>query len=515
MKIFTLSCNNFCKRLNPVLSYSKSSIFKYNKTCLKRFSNFNSYKKPFDFFRRIENSDSKELFDISKELIQNEENLNDYELWTEILNKYNNLLCDKKLTSSDTLSLLQIIKYVKLNSLKEVSSSNNNNNNSNKLYENFNKINQPKFNDNFKNDFAVSLFSFLKSNLSLNVVKELLKEKHNNNIDNSNSNSQEEEEELEELIQAYELIIENLEKKILNDFELNKHYLNSAIILILESFSGYGTNRLYESLLSQIIKNNNNNNKLSFKEILKFLEFFPKDIYMNKVKNKEFNQIDHFDYLELKEESKFKENFESFKEDILKEISKNIKILNENEFLDLWDLILKYENYDKEIISNFLNSFDFRISKNQITKEFYLKFLETLAYFTKNADCSSINFDLIYQSIHFSFIKKYLNSFNMKEIATLFWMFYNFKILNSEKIKQFESVIEEYLLSFINEHNTTFKNGLENTNFVNIHDKYQLEIYDLKAILFFMKDVNYKNASLKENILSVVKMIETAEKEEK
>lgn len=244
---------------------------------------------------------------------------------------------------------------------------------------------------------------------------------------------------------------------------------------------------------------------LILREIDTLLKYFPNDLLTGS--NQMKNDVSYED-LEMKENKKvIFTNLDEFFNVISDTIAKNLSTVDDERFLSLWKGILNSKFSDVNLIGTFLSNFDLRISKSEKSKEFYLEFLQNLAYHAKDNKPQSIDFDLVYKSVYDSFIKRHLHSFNIKEFATILWILYHFKILNKEKIVLMEEPIKEILLSYINDPKNMSSTKIYETRSY-VFDNYQIEPYDVKAIQFFINSIEAYKGPLNDVINTTLKCMQ-------
>jgi hypothetical protein len=443
----------------------------------------------------INNSTLEQLIMILKSLVRSK-NTN-FNTWYLVINKFNEFLCNHEVSKADVIQFLEILNFFqpKILEKKSVKSDLTDVHSkvafSKKHEEEYFYLSRPR-------DPLLQFALFLKKNMKPRLILDMLKDSYTEEKSSSKFENRENiDEGLDDLLGIYDVLFRNIEMKILDDIRNGRaSYDYSDCIKIIQSFSraSEGTNLLYEVLMRKIAKHAD---KYSLEEVEIIINYMPHDLFNNPE-----GRESEIEYLERNVDSeadkqKFVENgrteeITNFYKIIFDKLTTNLQFINDDKFITILQGILKIKFIDGEIVSSFLNNFDFRINKDEKPKKFFFDFLQLLAYFFKLEENKELlkllNMEILYSSVFNPCIKKYLNSFEFKEIATLFWIFFHLEILTVDKIKIFEQVISESLKAYINDPKEKIDSmGYETPN--RYYDNYGIDPYDLQAINFFISSV--------------------------
>jgi hypothetical protein len=450
----------------------------------------------------IQSATLEQLILILKSMVKNK-NTN-FDTWYKAINKFNDYLCNHQASKADVIEFLEVLNFFQPKILekktvaKEFTQIGSEVAFSSKHEEEYNKLMAPK-------DVLLQFALFLKKNFKPRLLLEVVKESYNDSTKKF-ENRENIDEGLDDLLGMYDVLFRNIEMKTIDDIKNGRaSYTYQDCLRLIACFSraSEGTNLLYEVLMRKISKHAD---KLEMPEIEIIINYLPHDLYNNKEIQK-----DDFKYME-KETNEKKQDEEKYPETgrtpeisqfykiILEKISNNVTNLNDEKFINFFQGILKIKFVDVDTISSFLNSFDLRVNKNEKDKKFFFDFLQLMAYFLKQEEnkkfLSNFDMELLFKSIQDPFIKKYMGSFDLKEIATIFWVCYHLGIINVEKIKIFENTIKNILTGYINDPKSKIDSmGYE--SHIRYYNNYGIEPYDLESLNFFIRtEKNYKGELL-------------------
>lgn len=483
----------------------KEDVFDKRDIIDKEFSKYDTNQYFTNFTdESIQSATLEQLILILKSMVKNK-NTN-FDTWYKAIHKFNDFLCNHQASKADVIEFLEVLNFFQPKILekktvaKEFTQIGSEVAFSSKHEEEYNRLMAPK-------DVLLQFALFLKKNFKPRLLLEVVKESYNDSTKKF-ENHENIDEGLEDLLGIYDVLFRNIEMKTIDDIKNGRaSYTYHDCLRLITCFSraSEGTNLLYEVLMRKISKHAD---KLELPEIEVIINYLPHDLYNNKESPK-----DDFKFMEKEmniknpnqDEDKFSETgrtieISQFYKSILEKISNNVANLNDEKFINFFQGILKIKFVDVDTISSFLSNFDLRVNKNEKEKKFFFDFLQLLAYFVKQEENKKIlnNFDmeLLFKSIHEPFIKKYMGSFDMKEIATIFWICFHLGIINHEKIKIFENAIKNILTGYINDPKSKIDSmGYE--SHMRYYNNYAIEPYDLESLNFFINtEKNYKGELL-------------------
>jgi len=407
----------------------------------------------------------------------------DPDIWFRVLNKLNDFLCEQYLSKSDIIEFLKALNHFqpkvleKSNNLDRGLKEDSTNLFTKEHEEEYLRLRTP-------GDFFTQFTLFLKKHLKTQVIKHVLDEAV------KMPNAKEATENWDDLLGVYDILFENFEKKVIDDIKNGRaDYTHSDCIKLIQCFSRAetGTNLLYEVLMRKVAKFTD---QLTIEEIEILLNYLPHDLY-----NEDGFTVN--ESFEDKVGDKYVENGKTFEIDVFYKqifaiLSYEIVNANDDLFINLWQGILKIKFVNISVINLFLKNFEARIKKAEKEQKFFFDFLQIFAYFIKNKEeyIEILEFQKLYNLLEEHFLKKYINRFSLKEIATIFWIFYHFKIVDKKVIDLFNPSIKNILLSYINDPKAKIESMGYESN-LRYYDNYNIERHDLEALNYFIKNSNY------------------------
>jgi hypothetical protein len=444
----------------------------------------------------LENITLDQLLAYMKQLTQQDNK--DYDTWYKCLQRFNEFLCDHQISKNDILALLSILDYLQPKVLERktipdsVTRVTSQLAISQKHEEEYLRIRAPK-------DTMVKFALFLKKSFGSNLHKYLNtspdKGEYRENIN----------EDLNDLIGVYDIVFTNIEKKIIDDISNGRvQYSHNDCVELIKSFSRntHGTNMFFEVLMRKIAKHAS---ELTLPEIEILLNYLPHDLFNNEESEAKDREV-------IEKGRTF--DITQFYKIVFGNVLRDLDKIDSKIFLGLWQGILRIKFIDIDVVNAFLTSFEKRIVANagdKIDKKFFFDFLQIFAYFAKieenEATTNQIDFELVFRIVREPFINKNLENFDLKEITTIFWIFYHFRILDNEKVKIFETKIRNNLLSYLNDPKSNIDTmGYETHK--RYYDQHNLEPYDIEALNFFISKVKDYKGDLLNILKRVLKSIE-------
>ena len=429
----------------------------------------------------IENCSVRDLIEIAKILIETENK--NFETWFNVLNKFNSLICEHCVSKDECIEFIQILNHFQPKVLeKKLPPKNNHTGTINLLSK---RHEEEYFRARKPRDILFGFTLFLKQNLKSNVIRNLIEETVKfPNQEGTNTD-------IEDIINSYNILFDNIELKVIEDIRNGRaDYTVLDCINLVQSFSRAeeGTNMLYETLMRKV-SNHTKDLKLSQIEIL--MNYLPHDLY-----NEDANVVE--EDIKNRKDEKFVELGKTFKidqfyNDCFLIICNNIGNCNDKLFINLWQGVIKTNFVSIETINTFLIQFEYRIVKDEKEKMFFFEFLQIFAYFIKAfpSKLESFEIPVLFKAIEDVFINKYKQSFNLKQISTIFWIFHHLQFVDKKFVERFENEIKKILLSYINDPKLKIENmGYESSK--RYYDIYEIEKYDLEALYYFIKSSDYK-----------------------
>ena len=434
-----------------------------------------------------------DILDLISKLLRAENQ--DMDIWYKTLNQFNELLCTHRISKKDILNFLELVNFFKPKILekkilpKDVTQIGSENLLSKRHEEEYFKLTTPK-------DLFGQFALHIKKNLNTNVLSKLLdvrdKFKNRENLD----------ENIDDLLGLYTTLFKNIENKIIDDIRNGRvDYTYGDTVTLIKSFScaQEGTNMFYELLMRKIVKNLN---ELNLEEIEIILNYLPHELY----NNKEFQVDTEEKYVEVGRTKSVSEFYNNVYDRVIQNIDKSSDEL----FLNLFQGCLKVKFVDIDVIGAFLLNFDSRILNGEKNKKFVFDFLQILTYFIRNdieeKFVGLLDFDIIWKSIYEPFIARNFESFNFKEITTIFWVMFHFKGISLERIKFFETLIKKILLGYVNDPKSKIDTMGYETH-LRYYDNYNIDPYDVEALKFFIEENKEYKGELKGLLGKVLKCI--------
>lgn len=543
------------KNVKLCKKFSSTNSNNFNSTNNEIFDNVNNFKNNYNndintqktstntkvIIDSIENSATynqfKEHFLIKFEIYKNDPIPEQIEFWSHSLKFVSNLIADKSINKDEILNFLAYLnfyqpKHVKRIVLEEILQnpyySKTLNDAHQKEYFNLNKSNNPfiEWTLQLKDMF----FSFKNQILKETMDKE---QKKIINLEMS----------VNDLQEIYRIFFENVERKVIDDLRYGRtQYSFDDCILIIHAFgiAKEGTNLLYEVLMRKIskrfleeiivkeefssqdkdtnfyqnskeIKIFNDEKDLKTKvELIEILtNFLPHDLYneqlqqINESQNPNEFHMGRDSHDQNFIEEGITEEVNIFYNNLYKVIKLILPHLNTEQILNISQGALRIRNIDNELVKSILaevlNKISNSKSEEMITKEDIFKFIEIITYYIKRENkYEQFISDIIgnLPIIEKYFIEKYKSTFNMKEIATIFWFYFHIEMIDENLIISFHHRIDELLNNFV----TSLKKYIDNNEY-NFDDNYKnsksnislhkIDRYDIEAMIYFCNDFSH------------------------
>ena len=530
--MFNSLTNNYKLYFTSNKNSSKFQInsFNLNKT-KNNFHLFHPQKKTFTvnldyIISNIRNSHTFEdfmtIFESIVGTISNESIPNQIKYWLQAIETANTFLCNKVLFKEDIFKFLGCLNNFQPKTIK-------------KTYVQDKIIRNPHYSESFSNNHLKQYYKMkrprdfiFQSALNIKEAFTRIKKAY---LENNLVVDEEEDttlhKSINDLMEIYVVFFNNIEKKIIDDIYYGRTEISiEDCCFLIQAFgiATEGSNLFYEVLMRKISKNFNNflnlaevNLKVEIIQIL--VNYIPHEIFSLHKSG-------------VLDES-LKETFieEGLTEQILLfydilfgfiiDNCNNQQIFNNSVYLNLIQGLLRIDMISKNIVKQIFTGFidrvlqnkekegekekDIEENKNEISKEMFFNYIEIITYFTRlEANYDEFS-DLIKSQInileHF-FIDKYVSNFNMKEIATIFWFYHNFNLIDEKLINKFDERIHSLLnlalieienLDRIHQKEMNWKNRdkLSNKIFYGENKDHKIDNYDLEAILFFASKFSY------------------------
>lgn len=356
---------------------------------------------------------------------------------------------------------------------------------------------------------------------------------------------------INDISEIYHVFFQNVEKKFIDDVYYGRtEYSFEDCAYLIQAFglAKEGTNMFYEVLMRKISKNfeaflASDLHDVSFKKqmIQIIINYLPHELY----------NINKFSVLDSSQEGKYVENGITgevvyFYETLFSYLSNGIDSFDNKFFLNTMQGLFRISFINEELLNAYFDSFVKRLIKSNdnintsnketsnnvdsnnrennsndhddinslltisTKKEFVFKYIEILTYFLKQRQSmqeesgNAVSYKIISQLpiIEQNFFI-YINDFNMKEIATIFWFCYSVDYVDDKLINKFDARIrtllnlyliefEEYdkkLSKLINKKQR--KEYMSDPNKLMFDESKRIDNYDLEAILFFTSNYSY------------------------
>lgn len=413
--------------------------------------------------------------------------------WLKILQRMNDLLCLKQIGKNELLDILVLLnafqpkiieKQLPADSIRKPQSE-----------DQLSHAHKQKFDSYYiKSDLFILYALHLKKHLSYAYSKFLEKEVSKGEPSTVTEST------VDDVIGTYITFFENIEKKVTDDIIHGRvNYMFLDCVKLIQGFSRAkeGTNMFYEVMMRKISKNIKNfleteSESPESQDVIEILiNYLPHDLY---------RITDGKLELELHDMGKFSEegitqNIEDFYQELLKYIVFKLPKLSDDKLMSFFQGTVRMHYIERGIVSCFISEFSLRITRvdNPVSLSFLFEFLQIITYFMKSHEeyFDLINLKVFVEALDGPFLKRFENDFTFKQIATIFWAYYNLKLLNAGYVLIFEERLYTNLMDYIKDPKKNFDNlGYDST--LRYYDRYGLERYDVEAAQFFVDQSGYK-----------------------